>query len=144
MMKKTMTQLPKFKILEHKADLKIRVYGKTKKDLFSSALLGMTDNMKAELAEPEKKVGRRIRIKSPGLATLLADFLNEALYLSQLNREAYFDVKFKKFSDTALEGELIGKKIERFNEDIKAATYHGLNIQRNARGIFEAAVLFDI
>jgi SHS2 domain-containing protein len=33
--------MKKFEILEHKADLKIRVFGKTKEELFENAMLGM-------------------------------------------------------------------------------------------------------
>ena len=30
-----------FEILEHTADLKVKVFGKTKKDLFENAMIGM-------------------------------------------------------------------------------------------------------
>ncbi|PIR90405.1 hypothetical protein COU04_00035, partial [bacterium (Candidatus Gribaldobacteria) CG10_big_fil_rev_8_21_14_0_10_33_41] len=35
----------KYEILEHKADLKIRAFGKTKQELFLNMLLGMTSGL---------------------------------------------------------------------------------------------------
>jgi len=134
--------MKKYKILEHKADLKIRAFGKDKKELFLNILKGMTESQKAE--KLKTKVKRQIKIKSLDLLALLVDFLSEALYLSQVNKEVYFDVNFKKFSDTEIKGELIGQKVKRFGEDIKAVTYHSLEIKRTKKGIWEGTVLFDI
>lgn len=134
----------KYEVLEHKADLKIRAFAKTKEELFRNALLGMAENMKPEIRKPEDKIIREIKVKSPDLPALLVDFLSEVLYLSQVNREAYFEAKFKKFSDTELKAELLGQKVERFGEDIKAVTYHQLDIHQREDGIWEATVLFDI
>ena len=134
--------MKKFEFLSHLADLKIRVFGKTKKELFLNALLGMTKSQKAE--KLTKEIKREIKIKSLDIEALLVDFLSEALYLTQVNREIYNGIKFKKFTDTELNGELIGQKIERFGEDIKGVTYHGLNIYQRKDGIWETTVLFDI
>ena len=132
----------KFEVLEHKADLKIRAFGKTKKELFTNVLLAMSESQKGENLSP--KVKREIQIKSLDLETLLVDFLSEVLYLSQVNKEIYNEVKFKKFSDTELEAELVGQKVERFGEDIKAVTYHGLEICQRKDGTWEITILFDI
>jgi SHS2 domain-containing protein len=74
----------------------------------------------------------------------LVDFLSEALYQSQVNREVYKDIVFKKLTDTEMEGLLMGQKIERFGEEIKAVTYHSLKINKKEDGSWEAIVLFDI
>jgi len=133
----------KYEILEHKADLKIRVFGKTKEELFLNALLGMTESLKPDVKSDEKII-RQIKINSPDLPALLVDFLSEILYLIQVNKEIYNNVKFKKFSNLEIEAELFGQKVERFGEDIKAVTYHGLDIYQKKDGNWEAAVLFDI
>jgi SHS2 domain-containing protein len=134
--------MKKYEILEHKADLKIKAFGRTKKELFSNILLGMTESQKPEIKNKEE-VRRRIEIKSLDLPSLLVDFLSEALYLSQINKEVYFETKFEKFSDSEIEGELIGQKVERFSEDIKAVTYHNLDIHQKKGKIWESTVLFD-
>ena len=134
----------KYETLEHKADLKIRAFGETKEELFYNTLLGMGESMKPEIQKPGKKINREIKIVSLDLPALLVDFLSEALYLSQTNKEVYLDAKFKKFSDNRLEGELFGQKVKSFNEDIKAVTHHGLNIRQRTDDIWEATILFDI
>jgi len=134
----------KYQILEHKADLKIKAFGKTKEELFSNMLLGMQESMKAELQKPEEKTKRKIKIKSLDLPALLVDFLSEVLYSNQVNKEIYNNINFTKFTDTELEAELLGQKIERFGEDIKAVTHHGLEIKQNKNKIWEGTILFDI
>jgi len=114
--------MKKFEILEHKADLQIRVFGRTKEELFQNALFGMQESMKPEIRKPDKETKRKIKIKSIDAAALLVDFLNETLCLSQTNKEFYSKADFTEFSDTELTGELFGQIAESFGEDIKAVT----------------------
>lgn len=136
--------MKKYEILEHKADLKIRAFGKDKSELFSNALCGISESMKAEVKKPAEKTKREIKIKSADLPTLLVDFLSEALYLSQVQKEVFSDIIIKKFTDKELEGVITGQKIERFGEDIKAVTYHQLEVKQNKDGSWQATILFDI
>ena len=136
--------MKKYEILEHKADLKIRAFGKDKPELFSNALLGMSESMKTEVKKPAEKTKREIKTKSTDLPALLVDFLSEALYLSQVQKEVFSDIIFKKLTDKELGGELIGQKIERFGEDIKAVTHHQLEVKQNKDGSWQAIILFDI
>ena len=138
--------MKKFEILEHKADLKIRVFGENKEELFLNAVLAMSEIVASESSGEQFSASwrRTVLCKSQDLASLLVDFLSEVLYLIQTQREVYSDVKFKKFSDTEIEAELIGQKVERFGEDIKAVTYHNLDVHQKKDGSWEATVLFDI
>jgi len=134
--------MKKYQILEHKADLKIKTFGKTKEELFSNMLLAMTESQKATILPQE--VRRDFKIKSSDLPSLLVDFLSEVLYLSQVNKEIYKEVKFKEFTDDEIKGELIGQKVESFGEDIKAVTYHSLDIHQRKDGTWQATILFDV
>lgn len=131
----------KFKILPHTADAKIRVFGNTKQELFLNAVEGMTAILKS--SGKGKSVRRKIKVKSLDLNVLLIDFLNEVLYLSETNREIYDDIKFKHFSNKQLQGELEGNKIESFGEDIKAVTYHDVEIKKE-NNIYQVDILFDV
>jgi len=133
----------KFKILPHAADLKIKAFGETREELFLNMLSGMQDGMRPEI-KSDKKIERKIKIKSLDLPALLVDFLSEALYLSQVNKEVYNNIKFNKFSDFEIKGQLFGQKVERFGGDIKAVTHHNLEIKQREDRIWEATVLFDI
>jgi len=133
--------MKKFEILEHKSDLKIRAFGKTKEELFLNMLLGMNAGLRPELKRQNLK-RKTIKVKSLDPGALLVDFLSEILYLTQVNKEIYNKVKFTKFTDTGLEAGLFGQTVKRFGEDIKAATYHDLEIKKNKH--WQATVLFDI
>ena len=133
-----------FEILEHKADLKIRVFGKTKEALFLNAVLGMEECMRPEIKKPEEKTRRNITVESIDLNSLLVDFLSEILYLIQIKREIYERIRFEEFSDFKIKAKLFGKKIKRFGLDIKAVTYHQLDIRQKKDNSFEAEIIFDI
>ena len=136
--------MKKYEILPHTADLKIRAFGRTKEELFSNALLGMSDALRPKIKDQKIIKAKDVKVKSPDLGALLVDFLSEVLYLTQVNKEVYIEVKFKEFSDTELKAELFGRKVERFGEDIKAITYHNLDIHQGKDGTWEATVLFDV
>lgn len=135
--------MKRYEILPHTADVRIKVFGKTKKELFCNALLGMAEVFGADLKEGGAKK-RIVNVKSSDPAALLVDFLNEVLYLTQVNKEVYTKVKIIKFSNTDIKAEIFGKKVERFSEDIKAATYHNLKISKTDKGLFETEIIFDI
>jgi len=134
--------MKKYEILDHKADLKIKGFGKTKKELLENILFGMNEWLKPETTKTQTK--RKIEISSPDFSFLLVDFLNELLYLSQTKKEVYFKVNFQTLTNTSIKGEVLGKKVKRFGEEIKAATYHDLKVFKNKKGMWEAVVLFDI
>lgn len=140
-----------YKILDHTADAKVQAFGKTKEELFLNALKGMTAVLRPEIRNPNTKIRNRIEIQSIDLDNLLVDFLSEVLYLSHINKRVYNNVKFFKFSDPSinsgqagLEGELSGYNVEKFGEDIKGVTHHGLKIEQNKDGLYEATILLDI
>ena len=134
--------MKKYEVLEHKGDLKIRVWAGDLKGLFLNCLIGM---YKAARYQGEGKLlKRKIKISSSELPSLLVDFLSEVLYLTEVYQEVYRKIEFKKFNEKNLEGILTGEKLKRMGVQIKAVTYHGLEIKQKKDGRWEAAVLFDI
>ena len=132
----------KYEILEHKADLKIKVFGKDKRELFKNALIGMFEVAKYE--GENGKIKRKLKISSLDLSSLLVDFLGEVLYFSEVKKEVYDSIEFLAFDDKNIEGILIGKKLKRMGIYVKAVTYHDLDIHQREDGLLEATVLFDI
>ncbi len=131
-----------FKVLEHTADFIVKANGKTLEELFSETMRGMFEAIGPQF-ESDKKIKRDIKISSIDLKALLVDFLSEALYQSDVNNEAYFEANFKKLTETELEAELIGRKIDSFEEEIKAVTHHRLKLEKK-NNKWVAEVLFDI
>lgn len=136
--------MKKFEILPHTADLRIKAFGATKKELFKNSLIGMSSFIKKSIINRNPEIEKEIKIQSTDINNLLIDFLSEVLTLSDINQEVYFDVKFNKFSDTELEAKIFGVRVDEFDEDIKAVTYHEINIKKNKDGLLEATVVYDI
>jgi len=141
--------MKKYKILEHRADLKMQVFGKDLAELFSNAVLALSDvlkhntnHAKADANSANRRV--KLKIKAADANSLLVDFLNEILTQSQTDRRLYKVSSLKLRDDkTGLEAELVGCAIDRFDEDIKAATYHDLELKK-VDGEWSAIILFDI
>lgn len=135
----------KYKILEHKADIKIKVLGSSFEELFKNAAGAMASILYKNLKLKTRNLKRTktLIIKSADREILLVDFLNDILGESQINKCVY-NVSSLKFYDSGLQAELIGYPVERFDEDIKAATHHDLSIRQNENGNWEAIILFDV
>lgn len=143
-----------FELIEHTADLKIRVYGKTLEELFVHALQGMFQTLHAKSSLciyknnhlectnlPQKHT---VIVDASDKDSLLVDFLSEALYLSDIHNEAYFDAHIFSFQEQHIEAEILGVPIDGFEVvEIKAVTYHDLALQ-NINGIWQTDIVFDI
>jgi SHS2 domain-containing protein len=136
--------MEKFEILEHTADLKIKVFGKTKEELFKNAMIGMFEAAKYESTKQPITKQNTTKIKSVDLPSLLVDFLSEVLYLVETEKLVFEKVEFKKFTENEIEAILIGKPLKRIGVHIKGVTYHDLDIHQEKDGTWQAIVLFDI
>ncbi len=140
--------MKKFEALPHTAELRLRIYGKTIEELFSNAAEAMADTLKhnanlrmyADAAKKEK-----IKIKSIDPNSLLVDFLSEILAKSQINKCVYLvsNLKLNPIPYT-LNAICIGYPVERFDEDVKAVTYYGVDIKKNLQGIRQTEIVIDI
>lgn len=142
-----------FEQIAHTADLQIRVYGATQNELFRHALQGMfqvigpstndcvVKNDRLVCAKLDKK--HEIEVTAQDLHSLLVNFLSEALYLSDVHNEAYLDCTIHSLTQTTIKATLAGVAVTRFNLEIKAVTYHDLQIQQNDDQ-WQADIVFDI
>jgi SHS2 domain-containing protein len=136
--------MKKYQILEHKADLKIKVFGKTKEELFENAMVGMLKAAKYQKKLKSQNSKVKIKIKSMDLPSLLVDFLSEILYLVETKKIVFEKVEFKKFKENEIEAILIGKPLKRMGVHIKGVTYHDLDIHQEKDKTWQATILFDI
>ena len=132
-----------YQIKEHTADVIVKATGKTLNQLFENAALGMMAVLKPSFYSQEK-VSRDISLGSTDQSSLLVDFLNELLYQMDVNNEGYQQFKVDIIEEVnMLKTEAIGHPLNKFETEVKAATYHNLEI-RKAKGHLEAEVTFDI
>jgi SHS2 domain-containing protein len=143
-----------FEQLPHTADIKIRVFGSTKKELFKHALIGMFQVIGPHakgctkegdfLVCPTLPKKHEIEINSPDNESLLVDFLSDALWFSDVYNEAYLDVDIHELSDTHIKATIYGVEVTGFDVvEIKAVTYHDLYVKQ-VNDMWQAEIVFDI
>jgi len=145
----------RFEVLERAADAKLKIFGSSPKELFKNAVYALGHVQKPEVVE-QSTVGaliRRIRgkavsqdflIESMDYNTMLIDFLSEILSRSDAQNAVFFDVKFKEFSELKIAGRIYGVKVDDFSKNIKAVTYHEVDVKEGESGEWQTQLVFDI
>jgi len=134
--------MKKFEILEHRADLKIKVFGRDLPELFVNTALAVAEQQNPAVKKPAKE-WESVEINSPDLNSLLVDWLNEILSRSDLNKKVYFDFKIEELAKNHLRAKIAGQKVVQKQIDIKAATYHGLEVKK-IDNHWQVIIIFDI
>ena len=120
-----------YEILEHTADLRFRVTGRTLAEAFAEAARAVSLTM-APNCTPGP-VERKIELESPDPETLLADFLSEVLYLSDAEGLAFCDfrveIRGNRLSATC-RGEEFRREKHAGGEEVKGISYSGLSLYR--------------
>lgn len=131
-----------YELVEHTADLSLRVWGDSPEELFANAARGMFAQM-AGPAQETMTVRRDISVEADDDEALLVAWLSELLYLCEVHREVYsrFTVRFA--APGRLEGSAEGGPCEQVARPVKAVTYHDLHITRRGRR-YEATLVFDV
>ncbi len=132
----------KYEILEHPADLKIRAYGQNLSELFNNVLLAMTEAMKPRVIE-QNFISQKIDLKANNLENLLIDFLSEVIYQTDLNNLVYSRAEFDKINEQELSGKIFGQKIKTLETEIKAVTWHDLEVKKE-NNQWRAILIFDL
>ena len=133
--------MKKFEVLEHRADLKIKVFGQDLAELFINAASAIAEQQNPK-AKKTTEEWESVEINSPDLNSLLVDWLNEILSRSDLNHKIYFNFKIEKLSEKHCRAKIAGQKVVQKEIDIKAATYHGLEVKKVDEH-WQAIIIFD-
>jgi len=135
-----------YELIEHTADIGIRVRGEDLKTLFKNAALAMFEIISEKnkaAAEKTEKISLKQKADAPD--ELFVNWLNELLSLSAVKELIFSDFQIKKIDENNLEAVLIGSSIKNYkiNTEIKAATYHGLKLEKVPSG-WQAEVILDV
>lgn len=140
-----------FELLSHTADLRLKASGDSLEELFHAALQGMAKIIKDDFCQNYgsqiknyEKVEKKISISATDRTTLLIDFLSEVLTVSQTEKVVFCDVNFEKLTEMELAAKVKGTKVDEFDEDIKAVTYHEAEVKKNKNGQWETIIILDI
>jgi SHS2 domain-containing protein len=141
--------MKEFEILEHTADIGIAAYGKNKEEVFINAAKGMFEIIAGGNKTFKENFYDKIKLEADNLEGLLFAWLNELLYISETKLVILNKFEIKDLSNNKIEAEVRGIKINRhghkIKKEIKAATYHRLEIKKDEEsGLWRAQIIFDV
>jgi SHS2 domain-containing protein len=141
--------MKEFEILEHTADIGIAAYGKTKREVFINAAKGMFEIIAGGNKTLKKNFYDKIKLEADNPEGLLFAWLNELLYIGETRLVILNKFQIKELSDFQIKAEVEGMKINppsvKIEKEIKAVTYHRLEIKKvEESGLWRAQIIFDI
>ena len=133
-----------FDEIPHTADVKIHASAPTLEGLFSETFKALMQVMYG--TDRDGSVIREIRVESTDYESLLADFLSEALYVSEVGGFVFSDARVK-IKDRVLWAELTGEPFDPLRHsagtDVKGISYSELEIIHDANG-YKLDIIFDV
>ncbi len=138
--------MKRFDILEHTADAGIVAYGADMREAFANAAYGMFC-LVADLEQVAEKTVRHVEVEASDREALVVAWLNELLYLFDVERIVLRRFDILELSDTRLAADVRGEEADasrhRLKGGVKAATYHMLSVSED-RGRCSIRVIFDV
>jgi SHS2 domain-containing protein len=131
-----------FMEIEHTADTAIRVWADDLPTLFSEAAKGMYSLMGIKFDDKLKKL-YSIILKAKELESLLVMFLEELLYINESEGLGFNRLNLEINEGYGLSAQLEGIKISGICKEIKAVTFHNMQINNTKLG-YEVVIVFDV
>jgi tRNA nucleotidyltransferase (CCA-adding enzyme) len=131
---------------EVQADVGIRAWGPTRADAFAQAALGVL----ALACDPESvtpRESREVRAQADAPETLLVAWIDECVYVHEVEGFVVQRVEVTACSDTVAHGRLHGEPLDasrhRLGTIVKAATHHGAAVEVR-EGRHEVRIVVDV
>ena len=138
--------MKKFDVVEHTADTGIVAYGADMGEAFANAAYGMFSLM-ADLEQVKEETSRYIEAEAGDRESLVVSWLNELLYMFDVERIVFKRFDVLELTNTRLKADAYGEKVNASRHDlrsgVKAATYHMLKVSED-RGRWRICVIFDV
>ena len=137
----------RFEILDHTADVRVRIVGADPADLLVSAARALAFLLSGE-TESEEESRIEWEGQAQDLEVLLVDVLNELIFLHEtkglvLPRLKVHELNLPRYRIVASGGKPTGSK-GGAGVGLKAATYSGLEVVEAGDGTLTAEVIFDV
>ncbi|HGY08517.1 MAG TPA: archease [Oceanithermus profundus] len=140
----------RLRMLDHTADVGFEVEAGSLPALFEGAAKGLLQVMFEGPLEAEPGDEHRLRLEAESLETLLVRWLDELAYLVQTRGEVPLEAEVsldRTSTGWRLEARLatapFDRVADRFAGEVKAATYHGLEIKQTGDR-YRARVILDV
>jgi SHS2 domain-containing protein len=126
---------------EHTADWELEVWAPDIPTLFEQAAHGMYTLMGLSL-ETSQRISRTLEVSEFDRESLLVSFLSELLYFVE-EEDLGFDNFDLEVDGESLRVEMIGAPIAYVEKEIKAVTFHNLNVRQTDSGV-AVNIVFDV
>jgi SHS2 domain-containing protein len=136
-----MTEDRGWREVEHTADWELEVWAPDMATLLEEAARGMYALMSVELDERRRDM-HELEVEAADRESLVVEFLAELLYLAE-SRGLAFDRMDLRLDGERMRAELEGAAIRGQGKEIKAVTYHRLEVQEEKRGL-RTRIVFDV
>ena len=138
-----MSAPPWHRWVDHTAEVQLQVGAESLAGLLAEAgrALGLL-LLRGRPAEPSGEA-RTIEVSSVDPEALLVDWLNEIIFLAEVERWIAVDFDVLDASETDLRGSARGVAVDDPPALVKAATFHGLAVEEREGGL-QAEVIFDV
>lgn len=137
-----------YEIIDHTADIGIRVEAPTKEELFVAAAEATFDLLISSKRAFIPSIDVPLVVEAPALDQLFVRWLQELLFIFERRRLVLMKFWIDRMGETTLEGRAKGLPFDSTRHaqklDIKAVTYHQLQVGQDASGRWRAQVIFDI
>lgn len=137
-----------YEVIDHTADIGIRVEGATKEELFVAAAEATFDLLIASKRAFIPSIDVPIAVGAPALDQLFVRWLQELLFVFEKRRLVLMKFWIDGMTETRIEGVAKGLPFDSTRHtqklDIKAVTYHQLKVGQVPSGRWHAEVIFDI
>jgi SHS2 domain-containing protein len=134
---------PTHDFVSHVSEVQLRLEADAVEDLYAEAARALG----GLLAEPDaaERLGpsRPVRVTATDRAGLLAEWINELVFLSETEKLVFREIRIESASETELVASVRGAEPREIRTAIKAATYHDLSVERSADGRWHATVVLD-
>lgn len=141
-----MEPLKRYEQFSHTADIGVRVFGRTLKEIFENAAFAMFDII-ADLEGLKGEIMQEIEITAPNHEELLVSWLDELLYNFYTKGVIFYDFKVEELSEDFIKAKAFGRAVSdnknRLKTEIKAATYYNLKIIKRD-DYYEVDIIFDV
>ena len=138
--------MKRYETFDHTADLGVRVFGQTCEEVFTNAAYALFD-LRTDLSDVRENLSYDLRLEAADREELLVRWLSELLSLSESRGYLFKNFSFSHLNQASLRavarGEVFDPSRHKFKMEIKAVTYHQLELKEKD-GKWEARVILDI
>ena len=143
----------KFEILDHTADIRMRIESETLKSIFETAAKGLTSQW-LDIKTVKPVISRSLHVMGENLEECLLNWLRELIYLFEVHGIVFsiYNIYEDNFSPISLncreirafcQGERLDLKRHSIFNEVKAVTRHGLFLKQEGP-TWLAEIILDV